>query len=259
MSKDNSGQPSSDVRSILKRTGAGLAAFGGGILGAAQGLSGSVGHYLPYVNTVGGSLAVAGLVSTAFGFLWISRRPRWDNFRARPMRSDELLAMQEVLKEFGGTEITSVESKREFQTVNSEIFYVIEDVRKVQKPVPIGYWFVYPLKHSILEKMKSGQMLGWFGPRANVAGITKPRGRPAALYIGFIWGKDRQSKAAVLRLLGDYLTHWCRSKNVYQVLARPMTIDALRLARRHRFKQISDDAVPNLRTICYKVWDVKAE
>src|SRR5258708_2257839 len=104
----------SRVPELLKRAGAGAIGLGTAVLGVAQGLGDSVGHYLPYLNAVGGSLTAAGLIAAAVGFSWITRSTRWDYYRARPMFPSELSGMQEVLKEFGGREITPVASKRDF-------------------------------------------------------------------------------------------------------------------------------------------------
>lgn len=193
-------------------------------------------------------IAGIGIVAAAVGFLAPEKATTWLDFRRRTLSVAEIDGLHAKLTLYAGGHIVAIGEKIKIYQANSDGFSAVEIVSTdgLERRT-VGYIMLYFLNKATTERIASGRI---HGAHVSASNIVRPKGKASSVYIGFVWGNDRKSKAAVLKHAAQMIES-ARKSSDFKIFTRPTTPEALQVAKRRGFKSVKDDQIPTLGAVCY--------
>jgi hypothetical protein len=245
----------STVRASRRRISLGFAAFGTGTLGVAAALP------LLHVPKDWAALtALFGFCAIAFGLIcyvlsWVWPRDKTEAFFCRFATEAEIgRLLQFAATYMGPVQMPSEQHLQNLLRANPELYYIVEkqDEDDVAIRHLVGCFTILPLKQGVVTRLEDAEV---HGPGIRPEDLTKKKHTAKGLYVGIVVGKDRYTSAITIRKLRLELDMLCKKYRVVKVFGRPVTDDGLKLMRKAKFKNVIDNAEPEMNVVCRKLWE----
>lgn len=206
-------------------------------------------YVLPTI-TAGFALTTAGTVAFVMGKIWLTLPRRAYSYVIRPLRETEIGSLDKVLEKFAEGGVVPASHKLDIIRRNRRQFFVVERARHDAGNGTVGYFFFYALKKKASIDIQEGHRIG---AHVRAEDIAKSNRRATTFYVGFLYGSDRISRAAVIDGLRNEIQNAAARRTGVKIFGRPMSAAAVNLAKRHNFTQLDGKSPPKLRRVVCKI------
>lgn len=159
-------------------------------------------------------------------------------------RPEDVAAIRELAIRFFGEGVTPEEVLLEFAGEGG-VFRVVKRVIVTdddRRERFSGYFCVIPLSSAAATSILNEEIRG---NELTVKHMPSLPEETAALYIGAVAARDYYSRAVVLEALRLHI-RYAIALGIRQVLTRPLTIDGLRIVKKHLFQPVRQEGVGHL-------------
>jgi hypothetical protein len=200
------------------------------------------------VTWIQAGLALLGLIILGIGLVLPGPKRGWSTFHCRPLAASELLLIHQKVAEYAGGYLVPIDRKMAIHNVNPGCFSALEEVSPggLTRSI-VGFIMIYPVNLETARKMMAGQS---HGAHVMADDVVKPQGRAAAIYVAFMWGADRWSRASTIKHV-QALIDKTPKQSPFRVITRPTTREALRTVTRRGFRPLSAASTLGLGQVCY--------
>lgn len=163
-------------------------------------------------------------------------RPRPCKLGLQPATKSDLKELCALYRSHFGDEAPTLVQMRSWYRRNPRVFQIIVNLdRDTRRRKIVASFKAVPLKDSAIPFLEMEQMTG---STITEEFIVRPRGRPAAWYVGDLVSTSEISARAVMRGLRQFLVE---GRNAYiAIYARPLTQNGLHYLQKFNFEPVGE-------------------